>query len=139
MMFEHNVKVVFSYLSPEGNVSHTGYARIFGDVRELFGLELIPNFKEDVGKKYLLKTKAASYSFNKDFFFGDDILVRMYVGEITAASFVLKANFLNAKTRDVHAVGEHRIVFTDMLGMPKRLPPELKDLLGKVLEVAEAA
>src|SRR3989344_7697904 len=90
-----NTRVVFSFLSPEGNVSHIQYAKLFGDVRELFGLDVIPGFKEEVGKKYLLKTKEASFNMKKDFFFGDTIQVQMFVIKVNGASFRLRTDFVN--------------------------------------------
>lgn len=127
--YPHDVRVVFSHLSPEGNVSHAQYAKLFGDVRELFALDFIPKFKEEVGKTYLLKTKSASYEYKKDFCLGDTIHVEMYVSEVNGASFHLSGDFINPATGQVHATGTQHIVFTDLMGMPKRLPEDLKVLL----------
>lgn len=124
-----NTRVVFSFLSPEGNVSHIQYAKLFGDVRELFGLDVIPGFKEEAGKKYLLKTREASFDLRKDFFFGDTIQVQMSVIEVNGASFRLRADFVNPETGVVHASAMQLIVFANMEGRVARLPEKLKTLL----------
>src|SRR3989338_4282041 len=128
-----NARVVFSFLSPEGNVSHIQYAKLFGDVRELFGLDVIPGFKDEVGKRYLLKTKEASFNLNKDFFFGDTIQVQMSVVEVNGASFRLKADFVNPKTGVIHASATQLIVFANMEGRAVRLPEGLRRLLKGVM------
>jgi len=130
-----DARVVFSFLSPEGNVSHIQYAKLFGDVRELFGLDVIPRFKEEVGKKYLLKTREAAFDLNKDFFFGDTIRVQMSVIEVNGASFRLKADFVNPKTGEVHASATQRIAFAGMDGRVARLPGEFKSLLRGAMGV----
>jgi len=131
--YEHTARVTFCNTNAEGNMSHDEYARLFGVVRELMGLELIPGFKEEAGNGYLLKTKNAFYAYRRDFRFGDTICVRMGVAELTGASFTLQAEFVNAIGGDIHAVGRQQIVYADMEGRPRRLPEELKELLMMML------
>ena len=130
--YKKEVRVTFCYTNAEGNVSHDQYARLFGEVRELFGLDFMPNFSEEAGKKYLLKTRDAYYQYLRDFYFGDTILIEMWVEEVRAASFILVANFINKKDKKVHVVAKQQIVYTDMSGRPKRIPEELKNLLNLV-------
>jgi len=131
--YEHSVRVTFCQTNAEGNMSHDEYARLFGVVRELMGLDLIPGFKEEAGRRYLLKTKNASYQYRRDFYFGDTVQVRMGVAEVTGASFTMQAEFVNAACGDIHAVGRQQIVYADMEGHPRRLPKELKELLMMML------
>ena len=49
------------------------------------------------------------------------------------ASFTMQAEFVNAVDGDIHAVGRQQIVYADMVGRPKRLPQELKELLMMML------
>ena len=135
--YEQTVRVTFCNTNAEGNMSHDEYARLFGIVRELMGLDLIPGFKEDAGSRYLLKTKSASYEYRRDFRFGDTVRVRMGVAEVTGASFTLQAAFINAACGVVHAVGRQQIVFADMEGRPKRFPQELRELLTMMLNENE--
>jgi acyl-CoA thioesterase FadM len=129
MIYEYKTIVTFGDTNAEGNMGHDRYASLFGKVRELLALEFIPNFKEEAGKTFLLKTKTASYDYRRDFFFGDRINVRMTVAEVNHASFSLKAEFVNEETDAVHAVGEQLIAYADMNGKPVKLPNGLKDLL----------
>jgi acyl-CoA thioesterase FadM len=136
--YEHRLTVTFCHTNAEGNVSHDQYAKIFGIVRELFGLDFIPRFKEEAGRLYLLKTKNATYDYRRDFFFGDKMMIRMGVAEINGASFTLEAEFIHKGTGEVRATGRQQIVYTDMTGKPKRMPLELKALLYSVVTMQEA-
>jgi acyl-CoA thioesterase FadM len=133
--YKHDIRVVFSHLTPEGNVSHAQYPKIFGDVRELFAIDFIQSFTKDVGKKYLLKTRRASYEYKEDFCLGDTIQVQMYVSKVNGASFELCADFVCTSTEKVRAIGKQLIVFADMNGMPRRLPAEWKELLNSISEL----
>jgi len=129
LKYEHHHRVTFGDTNAEGNMSHDRYASLFGAIRELFALDFIPEFRESVGKVFLLKTKRASYEYEKDFFFGDRILIRMWVGEINHASFVMLAEYIHEESGAAHAKAEQLIVYTNMEGKPRRIPPELKELL----------
>jgi len=130
--YERRVRVTFSLTNAEQNVGHDAYAKLFGETRELFGLDCFPNFAEDAGQKYLLKTKKANYEFYKDFFFGDTILIKMGIIEIKGASFVLKADFINDETKEVHATASQVIAYADMAGKAKRFPEEFKMFLQSI-------
>ncbi|MBN1662416.1 MAG: thioesterase family protein [Deltaproteobacteria bacterium] len=138
--YEYETRVTFCLTNAEGNVSHDQYARLFGVVRELFGLDFIPGFAEEAGAKYLLKTRNAAYEYIKDFFFGDVMKIQLYVSELTGASFTLAADYIHAHTGEIHARGSQQIVYTDMTGRPRRIPDDLKTLIKSVMmeEVRDA-
>jgi len=127
--YEYRQRVTYCHTNAEGHVSPEEFARLFGMVRELFGQDCIPRFCEEAGKSYILKTRSASYEYRQDFHFGDTITIRMVVAEVAGASFILAAEFLNATTGEVHAHGRQEIVYADMMGRPRRLPPELREVL----------
>jgi len=127
--YEYNTRVTFCHTNAEGNVSHDQYAILFGIVRECFGLDFIPNFATEAGRKYLLKTRNASYEYNKEFVFGDVMKIRLWVKELTNASFTLAAEYINATTGEVHARGRQQIVYTDITGKPRRIPADLKSII----------
>ena len=131
--YEYETRVTFCQTNAEGNVSHDQYARLFGIVRERFGLDFIPKFAEEAGRKYLLKTRNASYEYEKDFVFGDFMKVRLWVDELNHASFALAAEYVNATTGEVHARGRQQIVYTDVTGKPRRIPEELKSIIQAVI------
>lgn len=132
MIYEYKTVVTFGDTNAEGNMGHDRYASLFGKARELLALEFIPNFKNEAGKIFLLKTRSANYDYRGDFFFGDRISVRMTVTQVNHASFSLKAEFVNEETDTVHAIGEQLIAYADMNGKPVGLPKELKNLLMTV-------
>lgn len=127
--YEKEFRITFADTNAEGNVSQFEYAKYFGIVRELFAMDLVPNFMEDVGQKYLLKTCSASYEYKRDFFFGDTMLIRLRVGMVTASSLTLEADFINPATGAIHARGVQEIVYTDLKGIPRRIPGDLVKLL----------
>jgi acyl-CoA thioesterase FadM len=131
--YEKEFRITFADTNAEGNVSHYEYAKYFGIVRELFAMDLVPNFMEDAGHKYLLKTCSASYEYKRDFFFGDTMLVCLRVGGVTASGLTLEADFINPKTGVIHATGIQEIVYTDLRGIPRRIPGELMSLLKAVI------
>lgn len=127
--YEKAFRITFAETNAEGNMSHYEYAKYFGIVRELFAMDMVPNFIEDAGRKYLLKTRNASYKYMRDFFFGDMMTVRLRLGELNKASLKLEAEFINSDTNVVHATGVQEIVYTDLKGMPRRIPDELISFL----------
>lgn len=137
LKYEHQVRITFAETNAEGNVSHYEYAKIFGIVRELFALDFIPGFSAEAGREYLLKTRNASYEYEKDFYFGDTVNVRLWVREMSRASLTLEAEFVNAATGQVHARGSQQIVYTDMMGRPRRIPEEMASLIRAAMPSAQ--
>ena len=131
--FEHEITVTFPMTNAEGNVSHYEYARLFGSVRELFGLTLLPGFKENVGKTFLLLTQDASYKYKKSLYFGDIVKVRMWISEVRAACFITKATFINGNG-DLCAEGQQTIVYANQQGEVRRIPADLKMMLNAIKE-----
>lgn len=127
--YDYPVRITFNELNIEGNVSHDKYASLFGKARELFGLECIPGFAKEIGRVYLLKTRNAIYNYKKDFHFGDKMIVRMRVLRRRMASFILRAEYINAETGEIYATGEQTIVYTDIQGNIKKMPESLRSLL----------
>jgi len=122
--YTHNTVVTFAMATEETNVSHSKFAELFGVVRELYGLNQVPNFKKELGKSYMLKTRSASYHYIKDFYFGDTITSKMIVASVSPIGYKLMCFFLNGD--ELHGVGEQEIVYTDMSGMPKKMPNKMK-------------
>lgn len=121
--YTHKTVVTFAMTTEETNVSHSKIAELFGIVREHYGLIQVPNFKAELGKIYMLKTRSASYHYIKDFYFGDTITSKMVVTEVTPLGYKLVCFFL--KNEEVHAIGEQEIVYTNMDGYPVKMPEKL--------------
>lgn len=134
LQYEKEFRITFADTNAEGNVSHHQYAKYFGIVRELFAMDCIPNFVKDAGHAYLLKTRNATYEYIKDFYFGDSMLVRLRIGELMSAGLTLEADFVSAETGEVHAHGRQEIVYTNISGIPRRIPQDLKALIQVLLD-----
>ena len=109
------------------NVSHSKFPELFGITRELFGLQLIPNFKSEVGNNYLLKTKNCSFFYLKDFHFGDKMKIKMGVTELNKISYNLIAGFFC--NDELRTIGFQKIVYTNMDGKPVKMPLKMKHAL----------
>ena len=134
MKFKYRIKITFAHLNPEGTVHHFEYARIFGIVRELFGLQVIPNFKEEIGREYLLVTKDAAYNYFRPFYFGDEMIVKMWVSQVKDDRFTLLAEFINEKDGKVYARGSQIIVHANLKGIPTSMPKKIKSAIENVKE-----
>lgn len=126
--FKHDLQITFSLTTQEMNVNHSKFPELFGVTRELFAIEYIPNFKNEVGIDYLLKTRNASYFYLKDFHFGDKMTIKMALTELTDVSYNLVAGFFCGE--ELRTVGFQKIVYTDMEGKPIRMPKNLKHMLS---------
>lgn len=129
-IFTYRTIVTFALTTQEMNVSHSKIAELFGVTRELFGLEQIPNFKEDIGKKYLLKTRTASFQYLKDFHFGEEMTIKMFVTNLTRISYDLVAGFY--MDNDLRTVGIQKIIYNNMLGKPIKMPDAFINMLGLI-------
>ncbi len=124
--------ICFGRTSCFGTMCAFEYANIFGEVREAFGLNCIPNFKKDVGKQFILITNDAQYSVTRHFQFGDKITIKMWVENFSRASFTLRAEFWNGK--HFCGVASQKIAYynllTKKLGLPESLRKQLKMVSG---------
>ncbi|HOI96879.1 MAG TPA: acyl-CoA thioesterase [Candidatus Pacearchaeota archaeon] len=134
MYFDYPTAITFGELTVEGSVGHEHYARLFGKARELFGIECIPGFIDDVGKKYFLFTCRAEYSFSDNIFFGDNIIVRVWVSKAGESSFTLDGEFINGQGK-ICATARHIIVYVDVAtrqkGMPEWFKKNMENAIGK--------
>jgi acyl-CoA thioesterase FadM len=122
--YRYQTVVTFAMTTEEKNVSHAKFAELFGIVRERFGLEQLPNFREEIGKNYLLKTRSASYQYLRDFYFGDQIDCLMLVTKISGVSYHLVCLFLKGNV--LCTIGEQKIVYTDLQGCPSKMPERMR-------------
>ena len=129
-MFEHTTTVTFSLTTQEQNVSHAKFPELMGNVRELFAIDGIPNFIKEVGSIYLLKTRYANYVYLKDFVFGEEMLVKMFVSKVEETSFDLIALFIG--NNEIKTIGEQKIIYNNMQGLPIKMPGYFKTALESV-------
>ncbi len=135
LYFDYPTLITFGELTVEGSVGHDHYAKLFGKARELFGIECIPGFINDIGKKYFLFTCHADYSFSENIFFADTVIVRVRLSKIGNSSFTLSGEFINQKNK-VCATANHVIVYVDVAtrqkGMPDWFVKNMEAAIGKV-------
>ena len=130
-MYHFETIVTFHLTTQEQNVNHAKIPELFGIARERFGMDNIPNFQAEGGRKYLLKTRSANYLYLKDFCFGEKITIKMFVADIDDISFTLIGLFLSNGT--LKTIGEQKIIYANMNNMPERMPIAFKSVFETVL------
>lgn len=120
-------RVTFGLTNGSGVVGHDRLVNMFGTAREMFGLSRIPDFKDEIGRDYLLKTCAASFRHFGSFKFGDVIKIVVEIVEVNHAKFKLRGRFICGDL--VYAIAYQTIAYTDMKGKPTGFPLWLKVLL----------
>jgi len=129
--YDYSVRITMAETNIEGTVSHDEFARLFGKAREMFMLEYLPETFCEIGKTILLHTRSVSYDFQKNFRFGDLMIVRLRLLRIGNTSFEIGAEFINTQKNEIYATGKQVIVCTDLKGIPIKIPPYLHDALSK--------
>jgi len=129
--YGYSVRITMAETNIEGTVSHDEFARLFGKAREMFMLEYLPETFCEIGKTILLHTRSASYDFQKNFRFGDLMIVKLRLLHIGNTSFEIGAEFINTQKNEIYATGKQVIVCTDLKDIPIKIPPYLHDALSK--------
>jgi acyl-CoA thioesterase FadM len=129
--YDYLVRITMTETNVEGTVSHDEFARLFGKAREMFMLEYLPETVREIGKTILLHTRSASYDFQKNFQFGDLMIIRLRLLRIGNTSFEIGAEFINTQTSEIYATGKQVIVCTDLRGITMKIPHYLRDALSK--------
>ena len=132
--YEYERRVTFSMTTEEQNVSHAKFPELFGVIRENYAIDLLPDFRKDIGTKYLLKTRSASYLYLKDFHFGDTISMKMFVTEVNDVGYTLVCLFL--KGNEICTIGEQKIVYAGVNNMPQKMTPGMK-FIYEAIKVTE--
>jgi acyl-CoA thioesterase FadM len=130
-MYDFEEIVTFHLTTQEQNVNHAKIPELFGIARERFGFDNIPDFQEDLGEKYLLKTRSANYLYLKDFYFGEKLTIKMFVADIDEVSFTLIGLFFSKSI--LKTIGEQKIIYANMNNMPERMPTSFKNVFESVL------
>lgn len=99
-VFQRQVVATSEMTNAERNVSHDEYAKMMIQTIEQFQLNGVNDHQV-----YPLKIKAGRYKYNRDFFFGDKISIKLYAVGHKEDAIMFKAEFFN-KTGEVRAYGE---------------------------------
>ena len=105
-VLSQEIVVTSAMTNAEKNVNHDEYAKIFVQTAELFVLGL--------GQKCSLKVREASYKYSQDFFFGDKIIVNLFIARFENDGIVFEANFCDEAGK-IHASGRQKICLVSQL------------------------
>lgn len=129
--FPYAVRVDPTMTCFDGKIFHHEYIRVLSDAREYFGLYGIPHFKEEAGRKYLLKTIETKMDFFGAAFAGDFLKVKVAASSASIASFWITAEFVTEKK--VLAIMQQRIAYATPQGKVQKLSGNvLAGLMGSM-------
>lgn len=106
-VFRQEIMVISVMTNAEKNVNHDEYAKIFAQTAELFIFSL--------GQRRSLKVEEASYKYSHDFFFGDKMIVKLFIREIENDCIIFEADFCD-EAGEIHTHGRQKIYLAKIAG-----------------------
>ncbi len=117
-VFRRQLVATSDMINVEQNVSHDVFVALLTGTIELFLLGRLD--RPDCA----FKVKAGAYKYRRDFYFGDEIIIRLVVVSANDKEVEFGAEFLD-QSGNVHTSCTQRIVFTDGNGTLKSVPEKL--------------
>lgn len=108
-VYRHKLKVTSDLTNAEKNVSHDEYAKILTQSVELY---LMSQKKQHLASS--LKVEEASYKYSRDFYFGDEMSIKLYIVKIKSEEIIFDAEFINM-AGDVNTYGRQKFSFSQQL------------------------
>jgi len=112
-IFEYKTTVTIGDTNALQNMYFLNFFKLQGIVRELWVKKHVKNSLRDMQNGLVLITKDARCNFYKDFYLYDDITVQLTFTKKSKTNTRLTFQFINRKTKEVHAMGAQIIVFAD--------------------------
>jgi acyl-CoA thioesterase FadM len=109
-VYRHKLKVTSDLTNAEKNVSHDEYAKMLTQSVELY---LISQKQQHLASS--LKVEEASYKYSRDFYFGDEMSIKLYIVKIKSEEIIFDAEFINM-IGDVNTYGRQKFSFSQQLG-----------------------
>lgn len=120
-------KVVFSMLDYERQISLIKILDCVGEVRELYGLQVLPGFvNKALGGQLLLKTHSLTLRIAEPFRFGEMFRVCVSCLEVANASFTIIGEFIDLSSNQVKIWCKQKIACTNLSGRMVTLPGDWK-------------
>jgi enediyne biosynthesis thioesterase len=127
--YEHRLKVTFAETNVVGNVYFAHYFFWQGKCREALLAEGYPEFEQDLKRGFGLITDSATMDFHYEAHLFDEIIIRMYVAELTRSRIRFRYEFLRAAENTLLAEGEQTVVWVNQQQRPSLMPDKLFDAI----------
>lgn len=127
--FAQSFIITLGQTNAEGNVYFNSINALMGETRDIFALSIIPEFKDKIGKDFLLITAETHGYYRKNLYFADKVEVEVHITKILPTSVILHFDIINSKTRELHSEGDHLIVFASSDGKPQAFPEGFRQML----------
>lgn len=128
--FSYNTVVTLDNTNAEGNVYYNEINALMGKARDCFALEAIPGFAKGIGKLFFLATAETHGYYKNNLYFGDIVVVNIFVKSILPASAELSFEIFNQE-KVLCALGSHIISFMNINGQLQEFPQQFKKILYK--------
>jgi acyl-CoA thioesterase FadM len=131
--FTYEHLILFNETNALGGVAYfSNYVKWQGMAREYI-LCSHPQFKKLLSSGIEIVTNRCSVEFRDSLYFGDIVLIKIFIKQIMPASLTLLFEYLNKKTGQIVAIGEQKIAFINSESKQLcRMPKEILDLAESV-------
>jgi enediyne core biosynthesis thioesterase len=134
--YEYRHIVSFEETNLTGNIYYVNYLRWQGRCREAFLREHTPELLTELSRDLCLVTAHCSCDYYAELWAFDEIIVRMFIEEITQHYLTMKFEYVRVNGKDdveIVARGRQRIACMRRSGdrtVPEPIPPSLRVALG---------
>ncbi|MCP4446280.1 MAG: acyl-CoA thioesterase [Myxococcales bacterium] len=129
MTVRHEVRVIFGDTDQMGIVYYANYYRYFEGARAAYLREQGRSYKDMHEWGVALPVVESHCKYLSPARYEDELLVHTEVTQIRGASLRFEYRITRGETLIVEGYSVHACVYPDT-GRPRRIPPELKALLG---------
>ena len=105
------VRVRFSEVDSLKIVWHGHYAKYFEDAREAFGIKYGLGYLDVYSKGYVTPLVELNFEYKKSLFYNDKAIVKTTYVDSKAAKIIFKYEVINAKSKELIAIGQSTQVF----------------------------
>ena len=128
--FEYRHLVTFQDTNLVGNVYFSKYFDWQGKCREALLLQHYPEIVEDLREGFGMATEFAHMEYHREAFLNDEILIRMYVPELSRNRIAFAFKFLRASDEVLLAEGRQAVIWVNRQHRPSLMPERLYTLIA---------
>jgi enediyne biosynthesis thioesterase len=129
---EHRHRVTFADTNAAGNVYFAHYFFWQGECREAVLAEHYPEFEEDLKRGFGLVTDYATMDYHYEGRLFDEILIRMYLIELTRSRMEFRFEFIRGDDDTLLAEGKQAVVWVNEQQRPSLMPDKLYGVLRQL-------
>jgi enediyne biosynthesis thioesterase len=134
--YEHRHRVTFADTNAVGNVYFAHYFFWQGECREAVLAEQYPEFEQDLRKGFGFITEFAAMDYHHEARLFDDVVVRMFVTDLTRTRIELRFEFLRGADGVRLAEGRQAVVWVNQQQRPSLMPDKLHEAIERLSQTS---